>query len=86
MKESGEPFLPSNLHSVQAQFVRGDFCLQVSPHDPRLEVWWFTPASFAVQVNSVLNVAASAYSQLQKVCGHELDEAEDTSVPKQNKV
>ena len=49
-------------------------------------VWWFTPASFAVQVNSVLNVAASAYSQLQKVCGHELDEAEDTSVPKQNKV
>lgn len=30
MKESGEPFLPSNLTGIQAQFVKGDFCLQVS--------------------------------------------------------
>ena len=38
-------------------------------------------------MNSVLNVAASLYSQLQKVRGQELDEAEDTSfVARQNKV
>ena len=90
LKESGEGFLPSNLHGVQAQFVRGDFCLQVSSSSlmvPTHHHIWCTPTSLVVQVNSVLNVAASLYSQLQKVRGQELDEAEDTSfVARQNKV
>lgn len=87
IKESGEAFLPFNLRGIQAQFVRGDFCLQVSSrpgqrhHEHVLYAFYI-----AVQVNSVLNVAASAYSQLQKVRGQELDEAEDASIARQNKV